>query len=102
MDSHTVPRTQLELRILRAVDDRPGVIGEVHARSTGFSLREVLDALVALERARLVQSSRIVRTGAVTWRITHAGVEQLIATPPRKMRRGRGRGDHQMSVFEVL
>jgi hypothetical protein len=94
--------TNLELRVLRAVDNRPGVTSLGHVTATDLD-QEIIDlALEHLERAGLVHSNTIWRTGAVSWRITRAGVDELVAAPPRRLRRGRKQPALQFEIGDVL
>lgn len=87
-----------ELRVLRAVDDKPGVIASVLSRTSGYDEQSVEISLRVLERHGLVRATTIQRTGAVSWRITWAGGEQLIATPPPRLF-ARPRNLSQLEMF---
>lgn len=78
-----------ELRVLRAVDERPGVVVSVISSASLYDEQTCEISLRVLEHHELVRPTTIARTGAVSWRITRAGVDQLIATPPSRLRRRR-------------
>lgn len=80
-----------DLRILRAVDDRPGTVAWVIAHSANVPEETAENALAFLEREGLVRKTTILRTGAVSWRVTRQGVDQLIRTPPARLRRAGAR-----------
>lgn len=90
-----------ELRVLRAVDDRPGCVIHVFMQSTGYSEADMKLALNILEHDELVRPTRFSRTGATSWRITRAGASQLIATPPERLRRGKPRAQGQTPLFNT-
>lgn len=91
--------SRADLRVLRAVDERPGVVAEVLARATGYGQLDVQCALATLEYHELVRASTIARTRATSYRITREGISQLIATPPPRMRLGARVADIQSTLF---
>lgn len=93
--------SQFDLRLLRAVDDRPGVIAEVYARMTGHGELGIRCSLAVLEGYDFVTATTIARTGATSYRVTRKGSEQLIATPPRRLLAGPRRGRDQLDIFAV-
>lgn len=92
--------TNIELRVLRAVDNRPGLIASAYAGiATGLG-EEVVDlALEHLERAELVRPSTIWRTGAKSWRITRTGIDQLIGNQARANLRDRANSQLELGLL---
>lgn len=93
--------TRVELWVLRAVDERPGAGPEQLAAAATLEIYALAVALDSLRRDGLIRRTIIERTGAAAYRITRAGVEQLIATPPPR-RRAQRQAFGQLSVYHGL
>lgn len=94
-----LPLSRLELRVLRAVDEHAAT-SDMLAQRTHYGRVDVECALRALELYRLVNPNHIERTGATFWRITQAGVQQLVGRPVLRLRAGRQRIATQLVIEE--
>lgn len=94
--------TRMELWVLRAVDYRPGTGEQQLAAVAGVDPDAVFEVLRNLEIDGLVRRTTIARTGAVSWRVSRAGVDQLVATPPPRRTPPPKQAFGQLSVFHGL
>lgn len=93
--------TRVELWVLRAVEQRPGAGQQQLVASATLDPDALGVALESLHRDGLVRRTMIERTGAIAYRVTRAGVEQLISTPPPR-RRAPKQAFGQLTVFHGL